>query len=602
MLDTSNLIDRAAREQELGAKFSTLDAVRIAKAKVQVQLELNRRAEEQKSGILVPQITESHVALASAYPLRKYIYEAFPHVEAGVVFKNNWHIDAISEFLQAVTVGQIKNFIINIPRRCVKSTLVCVMWPTWTWTFMPHTRWLFTSYDKEFAKRDNEKCQALWDSDWFQARWGSEFQLVTRRRDKITNNKGGFRVVFKIGKGTGEGGQFVIADDPNAIDEVESETILESTNRGWNEVSYHNVTDKQRASRGIIQQRTAPNDLTGNITDDDELKNLYSHLCLAMKYEPDHPYGNSISKPLFLGTASEFDKLQNPKIEVGDPKLWVDPRDIHAPDFDNEWYKDWYKRNFTDVGLKSEGEGQLLWETYMTADIVAQEIAHLKAYGEHSQFQQRPTKRGGNFFHTDNFLVNGKPVPYKSVDWNGFSFCRYWDKAGTEGAGDFTVGMLMARSPKRPFILYIVDVWRKQVGYYERMEKMKELAERDTLDYVESLIDTEYSIGIEREPNASGKDVSVIEKDFLVGYDVFIDRPKGKKSFRAKPAKSYSEAGRIKIIQGNWNATFIKNLEKFNPDKDSQADDEIDTLSGAFKKLIFGARFDDGGGFGGGRY
>src|SRR6202011_2195966 len=58
--------------------------------------------------------------------LRLYIREAWHVVEPSTVYLENWHIDLIAEHLEAVTAGQIKRLLINLPPRYAKST--CVSW------------------------------------------------------------------------------------------------------------------------------------------------------------------------------------------------------------------------------------------------------------------------------------------------------------------------------------------------------------------------------------------------------------------------------------------------------------------------------------------
>src|ERR1700720_2800816 len=65
--------------------------------------------------------------------LRLYIREAWHVVEPSTVYLENWHIDLIADYLQAVTAGQIKRLLINMPPRYAKSTCVSIMWPTWVW-------------------------------------------------------------------------------------------------------------------------------------------------------------------------------------------------------------------------------------------------------------------------------------------------------------------------------------------------------------------------------------------------------------------------------------------------------------------------------------
>src|ERR1019366_9596339 len=66
--------------------------------------------------------------------LRLYIREAWHVVEPSTIYLENWHIDLIAEYLEAVTAGQIKRLLINMPPRQAKSTSVSIMWPTWVWT------------------------------------------------------------------------------------------------------------------------------------------------------------------------------------------------------------------------------------------------------------------------------------------------------------------------------------------------------------------------------------------------------------------------------------------------------------------------------------
>jgi hypothetical protein len=52
--------------------------------------------------------------------LRLYIREAWHVVEPSTVYLENWHIDLIAEHLEAVTAGQIKRLLINMPPRYAK--------------------------------------------------------------------------------------------------------------------------------------------------------------------------------------------------------------------------------------------------------------------------------------------------------------------------------------------------------------------------------------------------------------------------------------------------------------------------------------------------
>ena len=55
--------------------------------------------------------------------LRAYIKAAWPVIDPAP-FLPNWHIDLIAEYLEAVTYGEIKRLLINLPPRFMKSTCV----------------------------------------------------------------------------------------------------------------------------------------------------------------------------------------------------------------------------------------------------------------------------------------------------------------------------------------------------------------------------------------------------------------------------------------------------------------------------------------------
>lgn len=548
-------------------------------------LELERRNRAQNREVM-PQIINHEQRLnayVAAYPFTDFVKESFPICEPSRKFENNWHIDIICQILEGTITGSVKNFLINQPRRTMKSLLSCVMFNAWVWTFLPHLRFLYTSYKQQFTERDTRKTSLLVNSEWYQTKFGNSFRLLKDNKNQLSLSKGGFRIGFRIGKGVGEGGDFVFADDPNDIEEVESEIVLEKTNRGWDETSSQNVQDRRTVVRAVIQQRTAPNDLTGHILE--KYPELFkTHLCVPNRFEEDHPHISNVERPLSLGFVNEYDVLKNTKLKFGEPKLWIDPRNRDADKFENAWYQDWYETHFASKGLKSKGEGQLLWESYIDEKVTVESEKFFGVYGTSAQLQQRPIRRGGNFFGIDKF----QEIDFESINLNDLIYIRYWDKAGTEGAGDWTVGTLIARTKKRPFKFYILDMVRGQFSYFKRMQMMKETAKQDFENYVMSKNNTSYTIGLEQEGSSSGKDLSAIEKDEFVGFNVWIDTKKVGKESRAQIVRGLSEQGVIYIVKDTlWFKVLFQRLQKYDPRRKRAKDDEIDTLGGGCYYLSF---------------
>jgi len=118
----------------------------------------------------------------AARSLREFVRQAWHVVEPSTPFVAGWHIDAIVDHLEAVTRGDIRNLLINVPPRHMKSLLVSVFWPAWEWIRYPERRWLYSSYGAQLSIRDAVKCRRLIESPWYQARWGHVFSLTSDQK------------------------------------------------------------------------------------------------------------------------------------------------------------------------------------------------------------------------------------------------------------------------------------------------------------------------------------------------------------------------------------------------------------------------------------
>src|SRR5271169_5585841 len=116
--------------------------------------------------------------------LREFVRQAWAIIEPSTPFVPGWHIDAIIEHLEAVTRGQIRNLLINVPPRHMKSLLVSVFWPAWEWIRSPERRWLYSSYAASLSIRDSLKCRRLIESPWYQRFWKDVFALTSDQNTK----------------------------------------------------------------------------------------------------------------------------------------------------------------------------------------------------------------------------------------------------------------------------------------------------------------------------------------------------------------------------------------------------------------------------------
>ncbi len=450
---------------------------------------------------------------------------AWDVVEPGFEFHNTWLIGAITEHLEAVTAGQITRLLINMPPRCMKSLLVSVFWPCWEWVKDPRMRRLFFTYSQDLTVRDSQKRRNIIRSDWFQSAWGDKFAITQDRDLRYDNSRTGFHMSSSTGgMGTGEGGHGLAIDDPASAEDAASPTKRETVTRWLSETVPTRLNDQIRGSIVLVQQRFHEDDSSGYII----AKELgYIHLCLPMRFESER-------KCVIHVTG------------------WQDPRTT---------------------------EGELLWPERFPEPVVARLERELGPYGAAGQLQQRPAPRGGGMFQRDWFqIVDAIPA--------GVRIVRFWDFAGTEGGGDWTVGLKMGLGDDG--IFYIIDVRREQYGSAGVERLVKHTAKADGVAV---------PIYLEQEPGSAGKDrASYYITRVLPGFIVQAEPATGSKEIRAAPLASQAEVGNVKLLRGAWNDDFLSEAEIF---PNGTHDDQIDAASGAFGKLIqakggFGARLGHG--------
>lgn len=183
-------------------------------------------------------------------------------------------------------------------------------------------------------------------------------------------------------------------------------------------------------------------------------------------------------------------------------------------------------------------------------------------------YQQRPTPPEGGMFKRHWFeIVGAAPRQAQRI--------RAWDKAGTDDGGDWTVGLLMARSNDGVF--YIEDVVRDQLSDLGREKLIKQTAEMDKARY------GNVTIWIEQEGGSGGKDSANITIRGLAGHTVKAERSTGDKATRAMPFAAQCEAENVKLVSSAWNAAYLNELASFPYGTN---DDQVDTSSLAFNKLI----------------
>lgn len=361
-----------------------------------------------------------------------YIQEAFKYADP-VPYIDNWHIEDMSTCLMDYQAGRLerKNILFNIPPGMMKSLTVCVFFPSWVWgpLGMPQIRFACTSHKESLALRDAVKARDLMRSDWYQARWQDKFSI---RRDRNTasvyvNNHGGHRVSSSVAGIMGEGGDYLIFDDPHNVEVAESDDVLRDNVRKIK----LSIPTRVRVKWGgviCIMQRLREFDYSGDVLE--TARGQWEHFMLPNEYEEEHPHAMDMSNGM------------------------IDRRSV---------------------------PGELLFPDKQDAEDTAALKIPLGDYGYSGQEQQRPTPKTGGLFDTDMLeIVDAAPAGKQMLDVRG------WDFAATDNNPDasFTVGLKMRYISS---MWYILHIWRKQVRSEKVLTALKIIATQDGNQVIQDL-------------------------------------------------------------------------------------------------------------------
>lgn len=275
--------------------------------------------------------------------LAEFSRQAWHILEPSTPLKWGWCLDAICEHLEAVSNGEIKRLLMNVPPGSMKSLLTGVLFPAWEWAKGMHQmRYLGTAHNQTLAVRDNMKCRRLIQSEWYQKHFPIELTSDQNAKTKFENSKTGFREAMAFTSMTGSRGDRVIIDDPINADEANSATALENARLTFTETLPTRVNNDDSAII-VIMQRLNEADTSGVIID---LNLPYEHLIIPMEYED--------------GTGRKVTSIG-----------WQDPR---------------------------KTEGELMFPERFSREQVDELKKTLGTYATAGQLQQRPAPRGGGLF------------------------------------------------------------------------------------------------------------------------------------------------------------------------------------------------------------
>lgn len=470
--------------------------------------------------------------------LREFVPQAFAVIEPETEYIPNWHLDAISEHLEAVSSGQIRKLLLNMPPRHMKSIEVAVMWPVWEWINRASTQFLFSSYGDDLSTRDSVKCRRLMRDPWFQMRWGcpdpthkvipmdkcpAKFHLSDDQDTKhyFTNDKGGHRFATSVDAATtGFGGDILVLDDPHNVQEAESEITREGVLRYIDQSWSRRGNNEKTVRKVIVMQRVHEDDATAH-----ELKKGgWVHLCLPAEY-----------------SAKGFSYAKGEK-PAPNPLSFNDPR---------------------------TAEGELLWPAKCGAPEIAEAKQDLGDRGYSGQYLQRPYAISGEMFNVP--VLRAHIIKQLPKDRH-FLTQRGWDLASsTKKTAKRTAGVKMAKDDLNKYYICHVKLgkWRPE----QRIQEMEKTMDAEDVKQ-----------WVEHEGGSSGDDQELLITKELAGNRIEFVKVSGDKAVRAERFASQCNVGNVYIVDdGTWDVeAYLAELQTF---PNGTYLDQVDGSSLVFNKI-----------------
>lgn len=471
---------------------------------------------------------ERRAASASMY---EFVRQSWHVVEPGVPFVPSWHIEEICEHLEAITAGQLRKLLINIPPRHSKSTIVSVMWPMWEWLTDPAHKYLCASYSGNLSIRDNLKARRLIQSPWYQERWGHLIKLSgdQNAKQRFENDRTGYRLATSVGgTATGEGGSRLILDDPHSAQEAQSDAIRASALEWFDVVWSTRLNDPKRDAMVTIMQRLHERDISGHILED---IGGWEHLLIPAEWD-------GVRRKTVLGP--------------------YDPRQV---------------------------KGELICAERFGPKEITELKQLLGVYGTAGQLQQDPTPSTGGILKTSEIQLwpADKPLPQFEYILQSYD-CAFTEKTSGDPTA-CTVWAVFTHQGQRNVLL--IDAWDEHLSY-------PDLRARAIKDWSTEYGATSVKDGIRRprkpdrilvEAKASGQSLLQDLRQArvpAVGYNPGM-ADKVSRAHQAAPTLELGfvwvpESGKNRGQPVSWAQPCIKQLAKFPV---AEHDDYVDTFTQA---------------------
>ena len=250
------------------------------------------------------------------------------------------HFIKIAKTLEAVTRGEIKRLIINLPPRYGKTELAIKIFVSWCLAKWQNSKFIHLSYSDALALDNSSHTKEYIESDAFQKFWQMSLKKDAQSKSKWFNDFGGGMyatssggAITGFGAGVTDAKEFsgaIIIDDPLKPDDAFSEVRRKAVNDRFNNTIRSRVNDRDTPII-VIMQRLHEDDMSGFLLNGGSGEE-WTHLCLPALSENNIPLWEDKHNFKELEALRQADRYTFAGQYMQTP----------SPDEGGEWRKDWF--------------------------------------------------------------------------------------------------------------------------------------------------------------------------------------------------------------------------------------------------------------------
>ena len=140
-------------------------------------------------------------------------------------------------------------------------------WPAWVLGHDPSSKFLASSYSDKLSLKHSVDCRLVVQSPWYKQVFpGVQLVKDQNEKSKFVTTARGHRIATSTGgTATGEGGDFLIVDDPHNPRQAESSVEREKALEWFDQTFYSRLNDKKNGVIVVVMQRLHEKDLSGHL-------------------------------------------------------------------------------------------------------------------------------------------------------------------------------------------------------------------------------------------------------------------------------------------------------------------------------------------------